>query len=141
MIEEGEFNGLMDKYNIQDDLRPGIGRYLFYGIKPGHYLTLMLQDGPVSQVIAVRDWTRDEDSMKRVLEFFYNELPGTLWGSAEAVKGWIDSGGPNGKHNHYRRASIKPVEDATLSSLLHIGDEPTDRDLESLTREFYEAPP
>jgi len=120
MIREEEFRDLMDTYMVQQDLRPGIGRYLFYGIKPGNFLYLMLTDAPISEVMAVADHTRTAGDLRQLTHLFHNDFPSQVWGSIVNVEAHIKAGGPNTS----LRRQIEPVEEPGLSDLLKI-EEPT----------------
>ena len=78
-----EFHGCY----IPKRMMPGIKRYVENGIKPGDFLTAVIQN---NLLMAYR--CADSENIKNIpayIAYFYNKCPMGCWGSPEKMKNWI----------------------------------------------------
>tara|TARA_R100001530_G_C4210905_1_gene127396 strand:- start:27 stop:269 length:243 start_codon:yes stop_codon:yes gene_type:complete len=78
-------------------MKDAVRRYIEKGIKPGHFLSAVIQNDLKESV-----GRADEENAKRLAEwvrFFYNEVPAHAWGSMENMREWINV------HTHKRTDS------------------------------------
>jgi hypothetical protein len=64
--------------------------YLECGCPPGQFLRAVLSNDLVGAVNRA-----DEEALaglRRIVQFVYNDLPSTCWGSPEKVSAWINQG-------------------------------------------------
>jgi hypothetical protein len=73
---------------LPENLRGGMRRYIEHGIKPGDFLTAVLEDS-LTRAFGQAD-SRNQARMFEIASWMYNECP-PLWGSAQKVKDWIDA--------------------------------------------------
>lgn len=75
------------EFYIPDRMMPGIKRYVDQGIKPGDFLTSVIQNN-LSQAVVYAD---DENlrNLPAYVAFFYNETPAVCWGSREKMNEWM----------------------------------------------------
>ena len=78
----------MIKYEkLPSHLRDGIRLYIEYKIKPGQFLTAVLENN-LSQAVNRAD-DNSLSNLKEIVCFVYNDLPGNCWGSPDRVRGWL----------------------------------------------------
>lgn len=73
---------------IPEHMRDGVKLYLEYGIRPGSFLTTVLENNLVKSIALA-----DNVNQAHIVEwakFLYNELPMESWGSKEKVNAWIE---------------------------------------------------
>lgn len=80
---------------LPDHMRPGIVRYVLFGVTPGAFLRAVFSD---EQEIAANR----ADSINRILidryrDFLELEAPQNCWGSSDKVRAWCEQGGLFGK--------------------------------------------
>lgn len=78
-----EFRG----FYIPDYMQEGIDRWVNHGILPGDFLTAVLTNNLFEAVARA-----DEENLHNLpayVGYFYNEVPGSCWGSIEKVKSWM----------------------------------------------------
>ena len=73
---------------IPEHMVDSVKRYLEAGIKPGDFLTAVLENN-LTESFARAD-SINQTHMLDWVKFLYNELPMSCWGSQEKVKNWID---------------------------------------------------
>lgn len=83
---------MLNYKQLPEGLRGGMQRYIEERIRPGHFLTAILENDLVEAFARVDKTNRDD--MHRIVGFLYNELPmrsydGSPWGSPEAVHDWL----------------------------------------------------
>ena len=74
-------------FYIPPRMMPAIERYVNQGIQPGDFLTAVICN---DLVLAVG--RADEENMANLpayVRYFYNETPGTCWGSKEKMAAWV----------------------------------------------------
>jgi len=69
-------------------------RYVEKGIKPGHFLTAVLEDSLFDA--AGRADSTNQELLDQHVRFIWNELPASCWGSEEEVRQWMEKGGLEG---------------------------------------------
>ena len=69
-------------------IRDGVKRYIEHGIKPGDFLTAVIQNN-LKESFARADETNIE-RMFDIVSFLYNEVPLLCWGSPERMKNWME---------------------------------------------------
>lgn len=77
----------MNYENIPPKVMAGMKRYVEHGIKPGSFLTAVIQNNLCE---ALR--RADNDSFKAIKDivgWFFNEVPSLCWGSEEKMMAWI----------------------------------------------------
>lgn len=72
---------------IPEHMRRGVSLYLEKGIRPGSFLTAVLENNLVES-IAQAD-SINQTWIKNWANFLYNEMPIVSWGSKEKVNAWI----------------------------------------------------
>ena len=78
-----------NQFYIPERMMPGIRRYVEHGIRPGIFLSSVIQNnlsGTVGQA--------DEENLKNIpafVAYLYNECPMKCWGSPEKMEAWINS--------------------------------------------------
>jgi len=72
------------EYDIPQYMYAGILAYVNQGIIPGRFLRSILEND-LRNSIANADDT-NINHLKDYVMFFYNEVPGTIWGSCEKVE-------------------------------------------------------
>lgn len=73
---------------VPTKFREAAERYIYDRIKPGHFLTAVLENDLKEAVTRA-----DEDTLKvirNIVWYVYNCLPGKSWGSPEIVKAWLE---------------------------------------------------
>lgn len=81
---------------VPQHLRGGLSRYVEQGIRPGDGLLSILEDRPLSQVLARVD-AETAAALLEIYRFLYNNVGSPAWGSPERVKDWIAQGGIQGR--------------------------------------------
>ena len=82
-------------YYISEHMMAALLRYINNGIRPGSFLTAVLEND-LSNAVACAD----DNNLPNLLAFvgyLYNEAPGLCWGSPATVKAWIAKGGAEQK--------------------------------------------
>lgn len=74
---------------IPDYMREGIRHYIYDGIVPGDFLTLLLQRAPWDEVLARADLT-NRNNLPNYGAFLFNCVPLAAWGSVEKVANWSE---------------------------------------------------
>ena len=77
----------VQEFYIPERMMPGIKRYIENGIKPGSFLTAIIQN----DLIGVCRYA-DYENLRNIpayTAYFYNECPMSCWGSPEKMKNWI----------------------------------------------------
>ena len=84
--EETELTEHAVRLGVPERLIGGLLRYALKGIRPGHFLTAVLENN-LSDAIGRAD---DESmaALKPIVLFVYNYLPAPCWGSPDKVKEW-----------------------------------------------------
>ena len=78
---------------IPEHMRSGVQRYIEFGIKPGSFLTSMIENdlrGAVENADA-----ENAHALRGYVQFFYSYGPAECWGSPEKMKKWVVQGGLN----------------------------------------------
>jgi|TARA_Y100000310_G_C20509690_1_gene728196 hypothetical protein len=74
--------------NIPEPVRGAIKRYVFDGIRPGHFLTCVMNNDLFGAI-----GRADESSLEclsDIIKLFYNRLPGQCWGTEDKIEHWIN---------------------------------------------------
>ena len=77
----------IDYSGIPEHMRRGVKLYLKQGLRPGEFLTAILENNLVQSVCRA-----DQINLAQIVEwakFLYNEMPMGSWGSKEKVNAWI----------------------------------------------------
>ena len=77
----------IDYSGIPEHMRESVRLYLEHGLKPGSFLTAILEDKLVESVAQV-----DNINIAQIVswaKFLWNEMPMGSWGSKEKVEAWI----------------------------------------------------
>lgn len=80
---------------IPEHMHGGMLRYIEKGIRPGDFLTAVLSNDLFGAVGRVD--TTNRHRLFDYTTYLYNYAPGSCWGSGEAVKAWVESGGLEGQ--------------------------------------------
>lgn len=78
----------MADYNIPENIKRGIDRYAENGVPTGDFLKAVLCNNLFESF--GRADTYSEAALKQILQYVYNEIPGSCWGSPEKYKAWIE---------------------------------------------------
>jgi len=86
-------------YYIPERMMQGIIDYVRYGIQPGNFLTSII----CNQLKQTFQYADDENfnNVPAYVDFFYNKAPYNCWGSEKIMKGWIKTGGTEGKNSKW----------------------------------------
>jgi hypothetical protein len=76
------------RWEIPDRMMEPIRRYIENGIKPGDFLTAVIENN-LSEAVGNADYENLEN-LQAFVGYFYNKAPAACWGSPEKVKKWID---------------------------------------------------
>jgi hypothetical protein len=79
---------------------PGIIQWIQDGVKPGHFLTAIIENDLRGAIERADD--ENVIRLQAYIRFFYNCSPGRCWGSKELVAEWAKQGG-------LRRTNFKPT--------------------------------
>lgn len=77
----------IDYSEIPEHMRRGVKLYLEKGLRPGEFLTAVLENNLVQSICRA-----DQTNLAQIVEwakFLYNEMPMGSWGSKEKVNAWI----------------------------------------------------
>lgn len=73
---------------IPPHMHKSVRRYVEHHIKPGHFLTFLLQNDFINAIGYADDINRR--NITNWVKFLRNELPRGCWGSKEKVKDWLE---------------------------------------------------
>lgn len=85
----------ISKTPIPQTAQDAIVRYIEHGLRPGSCLTAIFSN-QLFEAYANAD-SEVAASMNDIVKYIYNYAPVGCWGSPEAVKSWIESGGWYGR--------------------------------------------
>ena len=74
------------EFYIPDRMMDGIERWILYGIKPGNFLTAVIEND-----LKTACERADDENLRNLpayVAFFYNSAPAACWGSPERVNEW-----------------------------------------------------
>ena len=85
-MDQSEIGYSNNGFYIPTRMMPGIERYITSGIKPGDFLTAVI-DNDLREACGRAD---DENlrNLPAYVYYFYNEAPALCWGSPERRKAW-----------------------------------------------------
>lgn len=76
----------MDYSGLPESLREGARRWIEHGVVPGHFLCAVIKND------LRESFARADDAnllqMQDIVRWWYNEAPGSCWGSAERFDAW-----------------------------------------------------
>lgn len=78
---------MLDYDKLPERLRGGVQRYIEKGIRPGNFLTAVIENNLTESV-----GMADDDMIKvlpEIVGWFYNQAPAICWGSATKAKKWM----------------------------------------------------
>lgn len=73
---------------VPEILRPGFLRYFHYRVKPGVFLTAVLEND-LSRAVAFAD-PGNVQMIPAVVHWLWNFVPMSAWGSKEKVQAWLE---------------------------------------------------
>lgn len=73
-----------------ENLQPGLERYRDHGIKPGGFLSAVLENDLYMALARADDWNRD--NLGQIVKWVHWSLPAHIWGSREAVQRHVNWG-------------------------------------------------
>ena len=71
---------------VPDRLVDGLALYIVEGIRPGHFLTAVLENDLTEAISRGDDDSRA--GLVALVTFLYNYAPASCWGSPARVEGW-----------------------------------------------------
>jgi hypothetical protein len=74
-------------FGVPEHTHDGYVRYIRHGIRPGHFLTAVLEND-LSEACARADEPNRRAFVEHV-QFLYNAAPSSCWGSPDRVAKWI----------------------------------------------------
>ena len=77
--------------SLPEGLQGGMKRYVEQGIKPGSFMTAVLENDLFGALAQADEMNRDR--LYDICKWLYNEAPSQCWGSKEKVEAWIAKGG------------------------------------------------
>ena len=78
-----------NQFYIPERMMSGIRLYVERGLQPGSFLSAVIQNN-LSETVGRAD-TENLKNIPAFIAYFYNECPGTCWGSPEKMKSWMES--------------------------------------------------
>ena len=75
----------------------GLMRYMEHGLKPGEFLTAVLENNLLAAMGQADEQNRAD--IFEICQFVYNKMPMNCHGSPAIVKTWVDSFKVKGKKN------------------------------------------
>lgn len=72
---------------VPEHMRDGISRYIEQGIRPGSFLTAVVQND-LREAIGHAD-DINLTALPTIVAWFYNYAPALCWGSTERMMGWL----------------------------------------------------
>jgi len=87
-LNDDQWDDLFGQYGVRPMYRPGLRRYFESGIKPGGFLTAVLENN-LRDAVARCSELDAGDVLVRLVKFLMFEAPGRSWGSPEDVAAWI----------------------------------------------------
>lgn len=75
------------KTEVPEHLHGGLARYLVHRIRPGSFLTAVLEND-LKMAVAKADST-SRRALPELVDFLYQLAPRKSWGSVEAVEAWV----------------------------------------------------
>lgn len=70
-------------------LQEGMRRYIEFGVRPGSFLSAVLENN-LAEAVTRADYD-NMISLSRIMTFLVSEAPAESWGSAAKVQAWIDA--------------------------------------------------
>lgn len=80
---------------LPDYMRPGLVRFILFGIRPGSFLCAVLADE--AEIARNRADSTNAGLIERYRDFLEFEAPDDCWGSSDKVRAWCERGGLIGK--------------------------------------------
>lgn len=77
----------LDRANVPEHLHGGLLRYLLLGLRPGHFLTAVLENN-LAEAFGRADET-SRAGLFSLVTFLYNDVPRSAWGSPAKVEDWM----------------------------------------------------
>ena len=78
-----------NQFYIPERMMSGIRRYVEHGVRPGDFLSAVIQNN-LSQAVGRAD-TENLKNIPAFVAYLYNECPGNCWGSPEKMESWMES--------------------------------------------------
>lgn len=78
----------MHEYGIPERMHGAIIRYYENGIRPGHFLTAVINND-LKEAVNRAD-SENSQCLKAYVIWFYNQAPGGSWGHADACEKWVE---------------------------------------------------
>ena len=86
-------------FYISERMMGGIKRYVEDGLRPGRFLTAVIENN-LSNACGFAD-DENMSNLPAYAAYFYNEVPANCWGSKEKMNDWItQKGGKNNGDNN-----------------------------------------
>jgi len=76
----------IDYSGLPDGLRGGMGRYLEYGVMPGHFLSAILAND--LRGACGRPYDVNRRFLFEIVQWLFNHAPADSWGSEDKVSVW-----------------------------------------------------
>lgn len=83
-----EHNELNPDRPVKESTLNALIRYRDRGIKPGDFLTAVLENNLMRSFGLADSYNRA--TLFQITSFLYNEMPSNSWGSPEIVRAWLD---------------------------------------------------
>jgi hypothetical protein len=71
------------------EIKGGLHRYKFYGLRPGSFLEAVLKNNLVEACLCADPYNARE--LREIVKLCLALLPSESWGSSEAVEAWIEA--------------------------------------------------
>ena len=98
----------IDYSGLPLSLQGGFKRYIEEGVQAGHFIMAVCRNDLMG-AFGHAD-LMNQENMKIILEFVYNQAPFGCWGSVDDVKHWIARGGLKGNRVGYTEAHLEGRE-------------------------------
>jgi len=87
---------------IPEPIRGAIKRYVFEGIRPGHFLTEVISNNLFGAIARADEASLE--ALPEITKFFYNRTPSSCWGSPTRLQEWVkmDQSEREKKTDHFK---------------------------------------
>jgi hypothetical protein len=87
--------------SIPNTILEGIRNYVRKGQRPGHFLSAVISNN--LKEAAGRADSDNAPYLVSIVKYFFNETPGTCWGSKETMEEWIAAGGTEAQPHRFEK--------------------------------------
>jgi hypothetical protein len=82
------YKNKLNEMNIPDYMHDGLINYIKHHVKPGHFLSAILQNN-LRETFFRADYI-NVNLVKNYVKFLYNYAPSSCWGNQERFENWLE---------------------------------------------------